>query len=143
MAFFDKMRQQKLLSLSLLVFTLSIGIVIGTLVNTGVGAKTQTPAPDATPLVIPAASQMSNEFSKLAKRLEPSVVNISTDYIPKQTTASRNNRRPAPEGEDEDEDGMDLFRRFFRNGPQRWGRPAESAAARLPQGSHGFRLHRG
>ncbi|HUS08186.1 MAG TPA: Do family serine endopeptidase [Bryobacteraceae bacterium] len=112
------MKQQKLLSLSLLIFTLSIGIVIGTLVNTGVGAKTQTPAPDATPLVIPSASQMSSEFSKLAKRLEPSVVNISTDYTPKQTTASRNNRRPTPDADEEsDEDAMDLFRRFFRNGP--------------------------
>ena len=30
----DKMRQQKLLSTTLLLFTLSIGIVIGTLINT-------------------------------------------------------------------------------------------------------------
>ena len=41
MKLLDKMRQQKLLSMTLLLFTLSIGIVIGTLVNTGVHAQRQ------------------------------------------------------------------------------------------------------
>jgi len=118
MRFFDKVRQQKLLSLSLLLFTLSIGIIIGTLVSTGVkAAKDQVAAKDATPLVLPPVSKMqSNQFVELAKRLEPSVVNISTEYTPK---AARGNRRGNPQGseEDEDQDGMELFRRFFRNGP--------------------------
>ena len=120
MLFLDKIRQQKLLSLTLLVFTLSVGIVIGTLANTGVfAARAQnSTAPDATPLVIPAAVSQPNELAKLAKRLEPSVVNISTDYTPKQTSAGRNNRRPAPDQEEDDDEGaMDLFRRFFPNGP--------------------------
>lgn len=110
MNFLDKARQQKFLSVSLLMFTLSIGILIGTLINTGVHAqKGQAVAPDATPLVIPAATQLSNEFTKLAKRLEPSVVFITTDYTPKAETSSR--RRPRS-GEDED-DESDLLRRFF------------------------------
>src|SRR5689334_11758530 len=95
MFFLDKMRQQKLLSLSLLIFTLSVGIVIGTLANTGVfaaRAAQSVTAPDATPLVIPPANVQPNELSKLAKRLEPSVVNISTDYMPKAAVAGRNNR---------------------------------------------------
>ncbi len=120
MFFLDKIRQQKLLSLTLLVFTLSVGIVIGTLANTGVfAARAQnTAAPDATPLVIPAAVSQPNELSRLAKRLEPSVVNISTDYTPKQAVAGHNNRRSAPDQEeDEDEGAMDLFKRFFPNGP--------------------------
>ncbi|MFN7935625.1 MAG: Do family serine endopeptidase [Bryobacteraceae bacterium] len=118
MSFLHKARQQKFLSTSLLLFTLSIGILIGTLVNTGVRAERgQTAAPDATPLVIPSAKQMSNEFTKLAKALEPSVVHITTDYAPKpQETARR--RRPADE--DEDEEG-DLLRRFF--GAPRQGMP--------------------
>ena len=93
MFFLDKMRQQKLLSLSLLIFTLSVGIVIGTLANTGVfAARAQNnTAPDATPLVIPPAVTQPNELAKLAKRLEPSVVNISTDYTPKATSAGRKN----------------------------------------------------
>ncbi|MCC6344573.1 MAG: Do family serine endopeptidase [Bryobacterales bacterium] len=110
MNFLDKARQQKFLSVSLLMFTLSIGILIGTLINTGVHAqKGQAVAPDATPLVIPAATQLSNEFTKLAKRLEPSVVFITTDYTPKAETSSR--RRPRS-SEDED-DESDLLRRFF------------------------------
>jgi len=120
MFFLDKMRQQKLLSLSLLIFTLSVGIVIGTLANTGVfAARAQnSAAPDATPLVIPAAVVQPNELSKLAKRLEPSVVNISTDYMPKAAVAGRNKGKPAPDQDEDDEEGaMDLFRKFFPNGP--------------------------
>ena len=119
MRFFDKVRQQKLLSVSLLMFTLAIGIIIGTLITTGVNAaKGQAGAPDATPLVIPPAAQLpTNQFADLAKRLEPSVVNISTEYTPR--AASRRGRNaPAPGEEEEEEDGMELFRRFFRQGPQ-------------------------
>jgi len=57
MKLLEKMRQQKLLSTTLMLFTLSLGIVIGTLINTGVHAQRgQSIAPDATPLTIPKAS---------------------------------------------------------------------------------------
>src|SRR5271165_34221 len=86
MRWFKMMRQQKLLSLSLLLVTLAIGIVIGTLVNTGVhAARGQSSSPDASPLVVPNAVQLGNEFTKLAKKLEPSVVYITADYTPKVT----------------------------------------------------------
>ncbi|MCC7498003.1 MAG: Do family serine endopeptidase [Bryobacterales bacterium] len=116
MTLFERVRRQKLLSFSLLLFTLSLGILIGTLINTNVGAARGggPVAPDATPLSIPAAVKLPSEFTELAKALEPSVVNISTDYTPKESSARR--RGPNPD-EDEDEDQMDLFRRFFR-GPQ-------------------------
>src|ERR1700731_2097228 len=101
MNFFDKVRRQKYLSFTVLLFTLSIGVLIGTLVNTGVkAAKEQAGAPGATPLVIPSPVQLQNSFSTLAKLLEPSVVNISTEYIPSKTTTKalpRNNRRNAPQ----------------------------------------------
>lgn len=118
MGFFDKVRQQKLLSLCLLLFTLSIGIVIGTLINTGVrAAKDQVAAPDASPLVIPPAGNMPpNQFVELAKKMEPTVVNISTEFTPK--AATRGGRRaPQSEDDEEDDESMDLFRRFFRQGP--------------------------
>ena len=38
MSIFDKLRIEKLLSFTLILFTLSIGIVIGTLINSGVKA---------------------------------------------------------------------------------------------------------
>jgi hypothetical protein len=49
MRWYQNLKQQKLLSLSLLVFTLSVGILIGTLVSGSVSAaKGQAVAPDAT-----------------------------------------------------------------------------------------------
>jgi len=80
MNFFDKLRTQKLLSFTLILFTLSIGIVIGTLINSGVKAAKDQPqvAPGATPLVIPNPVELSNTFSQIAKQVEPSVVHIST-----------------------------------------------------------------
>src|SRR5215211_1944774 len=113
MRFFGKIRQQKLLSISLLLFTLSIGILIGTLMTGGVNAaRSQVAAPDASPIAIPTAVKApNNQFVELAKRMEGSVVNISTEYTPK---ASSHRSKGAPDEEEEgEEDGTDLFRRFF------------------------------
>src|SRR5271170_2826660 len=122
MRWFKVMRQQKLLSLSLLLVTLSIGIVIGTLLNTGVhAARGQAAAPDASPLVVPNAVQLGNEFSKLAKRLEPSVVYITADYTPKATenphARGHEEEEQGPGDSNGNDDGLDLFKKFFRNGP--------------------------
>ena len=128
MNLFDKLRRQKLLSFTLILFTLAIGIVIGTLVNTGAkAAKDNTAAPGATPLTIPNPVPLQNSFAAIAKQVEPSVVNISTTYLPKAPT--RNRRRAAPQqqpdnGDEEDqpdqgEQGQgnmdDFFQRFFSN----------------------------
>lgn len=120
MSLFDKMRKQKLLSFSLILFTLSIGVVVGTLVSTGVkAAKEQAVAPGATPLTIPNPVQLSTAFSALAKQLEPSVVNISSTYVQKATVQQLHKRRTPqqqPEDEDQDDNGMqDFFERFFGN----------------------------
>jgi serine protease Do len=119
MRWFKIMRQQKLLSLSLLLVTLSIGIVIGTLVNPGVhAARGQSIAADASPLVVPNPVQLGNEFTKLAKKLEPSVVYITADYTQKVASENPHKRGDHPQiPGDSSDDGMDLFRHFFRNGP--------------------------
>src|SRR5664279_1472274 len=110
MSLFDRLRTQKVLSFTLILFTLSVGIVIGTLVNQGVkAARSDNPAaPGATPLVIPNPVELSNSFSQLAKQVEPSVVNISTEYLPKTQVRSRGNGRrqvvPSPD-EDPQEGG--------------------------------------
>jgi serine protease Do len=118
MRWFKIMRQQKLLSLSLLLVTLSIGIVIGTLINTGVhAARGQAAAPDASPLVVPNAVQLGNEFTKLAKRLEPSVVYITADFTPKTAENPHKRQQPNEEQGESNEEGLDLFRRFFHNDP--------------------------
>ncbi len=120
MSFFDKLRTQKLLSFSLILFTLSIGIVIGTLVSSGVKAAKDGPAaaPGASQLIIPNPVELSNTFTQIAKQVEPSVVNISTTYLPK-STRNRTGRRMQtmpPDDEDQGGGGMDEFLyRFFGN----------------------------
>src|SRR5689334_23065894 len=124
MSFLNKMRRQKLLSFSLILFTLSIGVLVGTLASTGVkAAKEQAVAPGATPLTIPNPAQLSNAFSQLAKQLEPSVVNISSTYVQKAPAVRGHKGRPQqqqqqPDDEDDDNNGNgmpDLFERFFGN----------------------------
>jgi serine protease Do len=141
MKVFNKMRQQKLLSVSLLFATLCIGIVIGTLMNTKVhAARGQAVAPDATQLTIPSITKLGNEFTQLAKKLEPSVVYITADFTPK-AAVSNPHARPGQEDEEQapssGDEGQDLFRRFFRNGPGA-GEAAPRALRRQEQSGTGF-----
>jgi len=123
MNFFNKLRTQKALSFTLILFTLSVGIVIGTLVSSGVKAAKgdgAAVAPGATPLTIPSPVELSNTFTQIAKQVGPSVVNISTTYLPKVTARPRsNNRRQVvpPDDEDQGDNGAmdDLLNRFFSN----------------------------
>jgi serine protease Do len=119
MSFYEKIRREKFVSSMLILFTLAIGVLIGTVLQTGAkAAKEQVVAQDATPLTIPSPVVLQNSFSKVAKMLEPSVVNISTEYIPKQNPQSRNGlrrRQQQPQAPDDDDDnGMqEFFQRFF------------------------------
>src|SRR5215471_20564163 len=120
MSLFDKARSQKLLSFTLILFTLSLGVVIGTLITTGAkAAKDNVAAPGASPLVIPSPVQLSNQFTVIAKQAEPSVVNISTDYLPKQAqsrSTPRRRQRQMPNDDEDNGNGMDdFFFRFFGN----------------------------
>jgi serine protease Do len=118
MSFFDKLRGQKLLSFTLILFTLSVGILIGTVMNPGVkAAKDSTIAPGATPLTIPNPVELSNTFSQIAKMVEPSVVNISTTYMPKAQPQARNRRQAAPDDEDQGDDSQNFLYRFFGGNP--------------------------
>jgi serine protease Do len=143
MRWYQNLKQQKLLSLSLLVFTLSVGIVIGTLVGGSVSAaKGQAVAPDATPLTIPPATASPNEFTKLAKLVEPSVVNITAEVTAKAPTARRRSAQP----DDEEEGGgdeMEMFRRFFgRQGqgaqPNAKPRPREATGSGFIVDKNGY-----
>ncbi len=120
MSFFDSLRKQKFLSFTLVLFTLAIGILIGTVMSTGVkAAKDQVAAPGATPLTVPNPVQLQNSFATIAKQVEPSVVNISTEFVDKQVTSSRRNpqrrRTPVPDPQGGDDEGsmQDFFQRFF------------------------------
>ncbi len=114
----QKFRGRRFLPFSALLFTLSFGVLVGTVMSTGVkAAKDQTAAaPGATPLVIPSPVQLQNSFSTLAKMLEPSVVNISSEYIPSGKTAKAQprQRRSNPQQDEDQNDSMQEFmQRFF------------------------------
>ena len=59
--------------------TLTVGILVGTIVSSGVKGKEGQKSSDASPLTIPSPQQLSNQFSQISKQLEPSVVNINTE----------------------------------------------------------------
>jgi serine protease Do len=148
MSFYDKVRTQKFLSFSVILFTLALGVLIGTVVQTGAkAAREQNVAPDATPLTVPPPVMMQNEFSKIAKRLEPSVVNISTKYIPKkQATQNRQSpnfrRRQQPQQDPQQDDQQDdngmqqFFQRFFGGGGGglQFGEPQDTPSEALGSG---------
>lgn len=110
----EGMRRQKVFSAGLVVLTLCVGILLGTLLTTGVSAaRGQAAAPDATPITIPPVHKLSNDFTKLAQMLEPSVVFITTDFTVKPTSAARKKRSPQPDDEGDDQGMADQLHRFF------------------------------
>ncbi|BDC48836.1 putative periplasmic serine endoprotease DegP-like protein [Bryobacterales bacterium F-183] len=142
MSLLDKIKQQKLLSFTVLLFTLATGILIGTLIDQSVSADTKTAvAPDATPLVVPPVAQIGNDFTRLAKKLEPSVVYITAETGSTRESASNNRNRqgqrtrPRPSEEDEEDEQGNLFD-FFRGGP--FGQQMPRAPRRASQSGTGF-----
>jgi serine protease Do len=86
------MSKKRVLYLTLIIATLTIGVVIGTIVSGGVKAGEQK----AQTLVIPDPVSLSNAFSEIAARLDPAVVNISTEAAPEAPVRGRNNRGGNP-----------------------------------------------
>src|SRR6185312_4719273 len=70
---------------------------------------------------LPNPVTLSNGFSAIVKQVGPAVVNINTDYIPKQRNprnrrALPNPNQPQPDGGDDDDqnnDMQDFLNRFF------------------------------
>jgi serine protease Do len=97
-----------------------LGILIGTVVATGVKGKT-VDSSDATPLQVTNINpqQLSNAFAQVAKQIEPAVVNINTESTVK--SPHRRPRRGVPPGDDNQDNGQsgednpfqDFFDRFF------------------------------
>jgi serine protease Do len=68
---------KRLLYLALIIATLTVGVVIGTIVSGGVKATGELQKSAA--LVIPDPVSLSNAFSQIAATIDPSVVNINTE----------------------------------------------------------------
>src|SRR5690349_2149276 len=83
------MNNKRLLFLSMVALTLSIGVIIGTIVSGGVKATfEQKPAA----IVIPDPVSLSNAFSQIAAQLDPAVVKIEVEVKAQQQTRQRGGR---------------------------------------------------
>ena len=105
--------------------TLSFGILIGTIISKSVRGQEskKSVSADATPLTIPSPQQLSNQFSQIAKELEPAVVNINTE-----STVKNPHRRRGANPEDDGQNPFDdFFDRFF--GGQGGGQGGQGGAA--------------
>jgi serine protease Do len=132
-----KVEQQKLLGFTVLFVTLAIGILIGTLLNTAVKAERQSSpvAPDAKPLNVPRADPIANEFTKLTKKVEPSVVYIESDYLPKPGKHTR--KQDDDEDDANPQDPSDMFKHFF-GGPQQRSFRTEGSGAGFVVDRNGY-----
>jgi len=92
-----------------ILFTLTVGILIGTVISYGVkGQDKKAVASDAAMLSVPSPQVLSNQFSQISKQLEPSVVNINTE-----STIKAPKRRRGTPNDDEGNPFDDFFDRFF------------------------------
>jgi serine protease Do len=88
------MTKKRLLYLTFIIATLTIGVVIGTIVSGGVKATGEPQK--AQTLVIPDPVALSNAFAQIAANLDPAVVNINTESTVENPLrgGNRNNRNP-------------------------------------------------
>jgi serine protease Do len=97
-----------------ILLTLTVGILVGTIISYGVkGQEKDKKSADVAQLTVPSPRQLSNQFSQIAKSLEPAVVNINTE-----STLKPSRRRGGGQGQEGDEDNPfgDFFDKFFGQG---------------------------
>ncbi|MGI9104356.1 MAG: Do family serine endopeptidase [Terriglobales bacterium] len=123
-AFLARFKAHRWASTFVVLLTLAVGILIGTVISVGVrGQDKGSTSSDATPLTIPQPKQMSNQFTKIAKAIEPAVVNINTESTIKNPHRRRMPSPNNPQGPggpggqggpgDQDNPFQDFFDRFF------------------------------
>src|SRR5712692_1838850 len=100
-------RSRKVLASLLVILTLSVGILIGTVISGRVSATRGLAGNGATPLAIPDPVRMSSTFAAIVNKVEPAVVNISTTQVIEHKRGPR-----VPRGQQQDP-FQDFFDRFF------------------------------
>ena len=111
-ALWTRFRANRLASILFILATLAVGILIGTVVSSGVRGQEskKNTTSDATALTIPSPQQTSSQFSQIANKIEPSVVNINTESIIKAPRRRRGQAQPSdPDASPFD----DFFDKFF------------------------------
>lgn len=106
-ALVSRMRTQRALSTLVILLTLTVGILIGTVLSRG-GVRGNT-TPDGSLLpAMQTPQQLSNTFGQVANTVEPAVVNVSTESTPKVRRRGR-----VPNRGQRDNGGDDPFQDFF------------------------------
>jgi serine protease Do len=116
MGFRERIKANRFASTVVILATLSLGILIGTVVSAGVkGKEKPVSSTDATPLQVPSPQQLSNQFSQIARQLEPSVVNINSEMTIKNPHGRGGKQTPGSPDDEGGEDNpmQDFFDRFF------------------------------
>ncbi|MGH9703691.1 MAG: Do family serine endopeptidase [Candidatus Acidiferrales bacterium] len=105
----DWVKRRKIFAMLLVIFTLAIGIMIGTLISgRALATRAQTSPSGVSLLAIPEPIQLSSTFAGISAKLEPAVVNISTTQVidhPKAKKTPRRNGDPF----------QDFFDKFFES----------------------------
>src|SRR5690349_16181837 len=96
----DNLKARRWASTLIVLLTLAVGILIGTVISFTVRGQDKATASDAQQLQIPSPKQLSNEFSRIAKQIEPAVVNINTEGTVKHPAVRG---RPRPQNPDDDD----------------------------------------
>src|SRR5215467_1344889 len=111
-AFVARIKAQRWLSTLIILVTLTVGILIGTVLSKSGVKGNSTSTSDAALLPMQSPQQLSSTFRQVAKQLEPSVVNINSETNARQPQRRRGRARPAPDGGGEDP-FQDFFDHFF------------------------------
>jgi len=129
-----RIRSQRVLSSLVILLTLAVGILIGTVLSrNGVRGNSSSAITDGTLLPMQSPQQLSNTFGQVAKSMEPAVVNIQSDTNPKP----RRRARRGPGGQSDDP-FQDFFDHFFGGQGQGQGRGGEGGGDDDSQSPFGF-----
>jgi len=121
----ERLRGHRLTTTFVLLGTLSVGILAGSVLTHGVSGKEQAvDSSDARPLTVPDPVILSNGFSKIAKAVGPAVVNINTEELAKPAATKKGKRGlqrgplvvpPGGDGSDDSQSPNDNMQDFFNH----------------------------
>src|SRR5437660_988672 len=112
-AFTARFKGQQALSTVIILITLTVGILIGTVLSRS-GVKGNSTADAGLLPKMQRPQQLGNTFGSIAKQLSPAVVNINSESTPKPRRRMRRPNSPnSPNGPDGQDPFQDFFDRFF------------------------------
>jgi serine protease Do len=111
-ALMARMRTQRALSTLVILLTLTVGILIGTVLSRN-GVKGNFAADGSLLPAMQTPQQLSNTFGQVASTVEPAVVNVSTESTPKTVQRRGGTGRAPNRGQRGNGGGDDPFQDFF------------------------------